>query len=244
MRVLITTSPGLGHIFPTVGLAWALRAAGHDVLLATAGRAPGDIAAAVNAGLPVAEIATVEQITAARLELAASRRREAQRRGITDEEMMRINVDAARDAVAVTDGNGWAFAARIFGPLSAATLDGLVGVARAWRPDLVVYELLQGGGPLVAALLGVPAVEHPVGLPRGPQVMWALAESLADEYTRYGVAAPDAVSAALDVSPPSLAIGPGYGWPMRLLPYNGGGVVDGRLRASGAGRPRIGVSIS
>lgn len=37
MRVLITTSPGIGHIFPTVSTAWALRAAGHDVILATGG---------------------------------------------------------------------------------------------------------------------------------------------------------------------------------------------------------------
>jgi len=37
VRVLVTTSPGLGHTFATIPLSWALRAAGHEVLFATAG---------------------------------------------------------------------------------------------------------------------------------------------------------------------------------------------------------------
>jgi hypothetical protein len=36
MRVLFSVVPGPGHMFPTIALAWALRAAGHDVLYATA----------------------------------------------------------------------------------------------------------------------------------------------------------------------------------------------------------------
>ncbi|MEV7387084.1 nucleotide disphospho-sugar-binding domain-containing protein [Streptomyces sp. NPDC091215] len=35
MRVLFTTLPGIGHLFPMVPLAWALQAAGHTVLVAT-----------------------------------------------------------------------------------------------------------------------------------------------------------------------------------------------------------------
>ncbi|HEX5406960.1 MAG TPA: nucleotide disphospho-sugar-binding domain-containing protein [Pseudonocardiaceae bacterium] len=53
MRVLITSSPGLGHVFPTVSTAWALRAAGHDVILATGGH--HDLAA--HAGLQVVDTA-------------------------------------------------------------------------------------------------------------------------------------------------------------------------------------------
>jgi UDP:flavonoid glycosyltransferase YjiC (YdhE family) len=242
MRVLVTTSPGLGHIFPTISLAWAFRAAGHEVLMATSGRSAGDIAAVVAAGLPVAEIASVEQITAARQALVAERRREARERGVSDEEMMRRNVATARQAKRVENRNGLAFTERIFGPLSAAALDGLVGVARSWRPDLVVYESMQGGGPLVAALLDVPAVEHPVGLSRGPELGDALRARLAGDYARYGVGPPRR-TASLDVTPPSMGIGPQYGWPMRYVPYNGGGVFDG-WREGPRGRPRIGVSIS
>jgi len=37
MRVLFVTSPGIGHLFPAVNTAWALRVAGHDVVVATSG---------------------------------------------------------------------------------------------------------------------------------------------------------------------------------------------------------------
>ncbi|MFE9292986.1 L-demethylnoviosyl transferase [Streptomyces niveus] len=35
MRVLLTSLPGIGHLFPMVPLGWALQAAGHRVLVAT-----------------------------------------------------------------------------------------------------------------------------------------------------------------------------------------------------------------
>ena len=52
VRALIATSPGLGHVFPTISLAHALRAAGHEVLVATAGGKE-----AANAGLHVVDTA-------------------------------------------------------------------------------------------------------------------------------------------------------------------------------------------
>lgn len=45
MRVLFTTTPGRGHFFPMVPLAWALRCAGHQVVVA----APPQIAESVRA---------------------------------------------------------------------------------------------------------------------------------------------------------------------------------------------------
>lgn len=53
MRALIVTSPGIGHLFPIVSTAWALRAAGHDVLVATGGHT----ALAGHAGLPAVDVA-------------------------------------------------------------------------------------------------------------------------------------------------------------------------------------------
>ena len=53
MRVLFVVTPGVGHLFPMVPLAWALRAAGHEVLIATTGA--GLVAA--NAGLAVTDVA-------------------------------------------------------------------------------------------------------------------------------------------------------------------------------------------
>lgn len=244
MRVLVTTSPGLGHIFPAIGLTWAFRAHGHQVLMATAGRSASEIEAVVSAGLPVAEIASTDEVTAARQALVAKRRQDAERRGITDENMIRLNVEEARRAKEITDGNGFVFARRIYGPLSAATLDGLVRVARWWKPDLVLHESLQGGGPLVATMLGVPAVEHPIGFSRGPQIVEALREDLAADYRRLGVSGCPPATEAIDVTPPSLGVGPEHGLTMRYVPYSGGGILGGW--AGGAGdrsRPQIGVTI-
>jgi len=42
MRFLFSTLPGLGHFFPIVPLAWAARAAGHDVLIATTSKPGGE----------------------------------------------------------------------------------------------------------------------------------------------------------------------------------------------------------
>lgn len=49
MRVLFTTAPLRGHLFPMVPLAWAARAAGHEVLVATT---EDFVPAVLGAGLP------------------------------------------------------------------------------------------------------------------------------------------------------------------------------------------------
>ena len=52
MRVLFLTIPGIGHAYPAVPLAWALRSTGHEVLFGTA----GDGLAVERAGLPVVDL--------------------------------------------------------------------------------------------------------------------------------------------------------------------------------------------
>jgi len=88
VRVLVTTSPGLGHTFATIPLSWALRAAGHEVLFATAGRLDGDLPAVLGAGVQVAEIATREQMERIRAGLRARRQAEADRLGVPLREMV------------------------------------------------------------------------------------------------------------------------------------------------------------
>src|SRR5882672_3242470 len=46
-----------------------------------------------------------------------------------------------------------------------ADLGGLLSDVRARPPDLIVYEPMDLAGPLLAGLLGVPAVLHPFGPP-------------------------------------------------------------------------------
>jgi UDP:flavonoid glycosyltransferase YjiC (YdhE family) len=204
VRVLITTSPGLGHIFPTVSTAWALRAAGHDVILATGGH--HDLAC--RAGLQVVDAAP----------------------GVDFGKVFRdfFAENGPPDATAGSaDGrapDGLGFVARLFARVSRQFSDHTVDLVRRWRPDLVVYTPLQGVGQLAAQVAGVPSVAHTIGIAQ-PSVLWTtLAQQLADEYERFGVTPADP-AAILDVSPPSMRAADATGWSMRYVPYNGGAVL-------------------
>ena len=220
MRFLITTSPGLGHVFPVISTAHALRAAGHEVLLATAG---GEQAA--NAGLTVVDSARGEDVTqifmkfAEEQQAARSDQPKSGQWGITDPEV----------------------AARLFSRVSDATADGVIAAARAWQPDLVLHTPLQGDGPLVAAALDVPLVEHGITLSPGA-FGDVLASQMTDTYQRHGVDAPRPRAARIVVAPPSMGPGGEDGILQRYVPYNGGGVLPEWLLAP-SDRPRIAVTL-
>src|SRR5919197_879666 len=135
VRALFATSPGPGHVFPTISLAHALRAAGHEVLVATAGGKE-----AANAGLHVVDTAPGVDIGAV-FQQAASEQPE--------------EFDYSTD---VDTEKGLEFVGAIFAKLSGVSVDLTVSAAESWRPDVVVYSSMEGTGPLVAAKLGVPAV--------------------------------------------------------------------------------------
>ena len=69
MRVLVTSTPGYGHVLPMVPLARALLAAGHEVLWATAADACPRVAAAgfevAAAGLTEAQMGDTRRAIAA-----------------------------------------------------------------------------------------------------------------------------------------------------------------------------------
>lgn len=241
MRVLVTTAPGYGHVFAPVPLAWAFRSAGHDVVLATAGRPEADLTVARWAGLPVVEVASPARIDAVRAALRAARRRQAEQAGTSMADLLVAMREQARQAKSVTEGNPFGFAAEIYAPFSAAMVEGLLAFAELWRPDLIVYESMQGAGPLVAARLGVPAVEYVPGLCRGPELARRLREELGDEYARYGVSGPAEPVAVVEVAPPSVAINQPYGWPSRFVPFNGPATLT-RWLWERPRRPRVAVT--
>ncbi|GDY32293.1 nucleotide disphospho-sugar-binding domain-containing protein [Gandjariella thermophila] len=219
MRVLFVSTPGIGHAFPMVSLAWALRAAGHEVLFATG----ADALAVRNAGLQVVDIApglTMRDLFA--------RVHEEQ-----PELVERMRSGQLRDVrLAIT----------AFGRIASHLADGVVEAAEDWRPDLVVYSQFQGTGPLAAAKLGVPAVGHGFGFARAEDALPLLHEHMTDAYDRHGVAAPPRRHATIDVAPPSMLGGEPHGWSMRYVPYNGGAVLPEWL-VRPAERPRIAVTL-
>lgn len=200
MRVLISTSPGIGHLYPTVSTAWALRAAGHDVLVATGGH--HELAA--QAGLAVVDTAPGTDFAAVFQDFFAEHAG-----------------DTGGRPAQPTDPD---FVGGLFATVSARFTDETVRVARTWRPDIVLFTPLQAAGPLAAQVIGVPAVQHTIGVAQTADIAALLARHFAEEYDRFGVR-PTTPAAVLDVSPPSMRPEHADTWPMRYVPYNGGAVL-------------------
>ncbi|MFP5319250.1 MAG: glycosyltransferase [Acidimicrobiia bacterium] len=138
MRVLFTTTAGLGHIHPTVPLARAMADRGHDVLWA----APAD-------GLPAVEAAGFRAVRAGGP-------------GITDPAGTRRRFPEL-DAYSPAELPEQMFA-KLFGAVAApAMLADLLPVAREWRPELVVADQAEFAGHIAAADLGVPSVTKGFG---------------------------------------------------------------------------------
>jgi len=138
VRILVTTTAGLGHVLPVLSSARELLARGHE-LKWLAG--PGNTDVIVDAGFDV----TVAGMTV-RDRLAEFFRRYPDTWSLPEDE---------RRAVAFS---------KLFGELSAPpVVEALRHLVRAWPPDLVLHDAAELAGPLVAAWIGVPSVCHGFG---------------------------------------------------------------------------------
>lgn len=210
MRVLFTVPPALGHLFPMMSLAWAVRAAGHEVLLASSGTA---VTAAVRSGLCTVDVAPNANFAEAFGSSAGSARARA--------EQLR---ERGRE-IAAAGGDTPDIVAARFAAVSDLMADGTMTIARDWRPDLIVHSRLQGAGPMAATALGTPAVAHGFGFARDSTFAHRFLPHLAATYHRHGVPLTLPELAALHVAPPSMMVGSGSGWAMRYVPYNAGGLL-------------------
>jgi enterobactin C-glucosyltransferase len=151
-----------------------------------------------------------------------------------DRTVRRLMADASGGRLSVLD---------VFTRLNDLMADGMVRIADAWRPDLVVHTPQQLCGPLVATRLGVPSVLLMISAGSTAHDMSAMYPGVHDAFVRHGVptgpAAPDAV---LDPFPPSVVGGPPRGESVRLVPCHGGAVLPEWLFAPRS-RPRICVTL-
>jgi UDP:flavonoid glycosyltransferase YjiC (YdhE family) len=214
MRVMVVSAPLAGHTYPLVPLAWELRAAGQEVLLATAGEA----LRVAESGLPVADIARG-------FDLARTRRRALLRNPLLAR-AERLGTAGTRAVVT------------LFGEVNDELADGAVALADQWRPDLVVHGGLAPVGAVVAARRRVPAVLCDHTLFDGRQLSFATTAQLSYACGRHSVAAPAAPAAVVRMAPPSL-VGERPGWRLRYVPYDGGWVAPDWLDRSHP--PRIAV---
>jgi UDP:flavonoid glycosyltransferase YjiC (YdhE family) len=218
MRVLFTGAPAVGHLFPMIPLAWALR--GHDVLFASYNGAEP----ITRAGMPLVNIAPELDASHELLAVAGARRPDLLKR-VTD------SATADRDAFV-----------RLYAHVNDRVADSLVAHGQEWRPDLIVFEPLATAGVVAAAALGVPAVQHNLGFGRNAALRATMLEELADSFARHGVAAPPADEVqVIDIAPPS-TVAATDGWPLRPVSFSGGGTLPQWLRHH-PDRPRVAVTL-
>lgn len=204
MRVLVVVAPFAGHAYPVVPLAWELRTAGHDVLVATAGPA----VRAADAGLPVADVAR-------HFDPRRTRRRVALR-----------NPALAR--AARTGRGGTRALVTLLGEINDELADSTVALADQWGPELVVYGALAPVGALVAARHDVPGVLFDHTMWDGRELSFATTGHLEYACGRHGVTAPATPTETVRLAPPSVA-GDRSGFRMRYVPYDGGWVTPAWL---------------
>jgi hypothetical protein len=127
-----------------------------------------------------------------------------------------------------------------------AMIDDLLGFARHWRPDLVVYEPTSFAGPLAAAKLGIPGVRHLWGMDYTLDSTLLHAQALAPVMERLGLAEiASAGAVTVDNCPGSLQVPAGPAparLPVRFVPYNGPGTAPAWLLDPPA-RPRVCVTL-
>ncbi|WP_082772726.1 nucleotide disphospho-sugar-binding domain-containing protein [Actinoplanes sp. TFC3] len=150
MRVLFATWDMNGHLNPMVPLAWAMRAAGHEVTVVSN---PGMVPNAVGAGLPAYGAGSdFDSYAALREQLKA--------RNWRPTTPQRPANTPAPDEDAERTRRRRLMGFRVAVESAEAQADDAVAFARWWRPDLVVFEPAAFVGPLIARLLGIPAVRH------------------------------------------------------------------------------------
>jgi len=183
MRVLCTCVPGDGHFNPMLPLARAMADAGHEVAFATAEAIAGRVRKAGFEFFP-AGLSLPEQL----------------------EQAVRRYPDQAALLGAERFEN---FVPRMLGGVAAPPrIDDLMAIVEEWRPDVVVHDETELGGPVAAARFGIAHADHSVGILR-PLSMFVLARQMLEPvYEHWGVEpGPHAGMfdyLYLDVCPPSL----------------------------------------
>ncbi|MGY1712582.1 glycosyltransferase [Geodermatophilus sp. SYSU D00758] len=201
MRVLVAALPAFGHLYPLMPLAAALRAAGEDVVLATADPVAAPLRAA---GWRVEEVPC---------DVAGGRR-----------ELIRTRPELAE----LPPAERWRLGNALFAELlPATTAPRLLDVVARLRPDLVIYEDADLGAAVAGAVTAVPVVRHGLG-PLPGAVQERLADTLRENWPVPGTAPPEGPAVLgiryLDTYPPALRTGPAElpipAIPMRPVPWS------------------------
>ncbi|MEO6207221.1 MAG: glycosyltransferase [Candidatus Limnocylindrales bacterium] len=130
MRILVSSSPGVGHLLPLLPIARAAAVRGHDVLVAV-GAGLGPIVQSAGLRHHSTGPATLEEVAADIPELS----------GLT----------GRRRAVVM-------FRQGFCGAIATQMADDILALTETWRPDVIVHEDVELGSWIVAERLGIPHV--------------------------------------------------------------------------------------
>lgn len=174
-RVLFTSCPLYGHLLPMLSVVRAAERDGHEVRVATGPDLRGPM---TDRGLHAVTVGpTFGEAWSAHESVWADP-------ALTDEQKMMDGLVA------------------LFGRPGLARYADLVPTTREWRPDVVVHEVLELGGSLLARSLGVPGVVHGIGpmFPFYAGLMGPVGEAIGEP----GLWEQASSEHALDICPPAL----------------------------------------
>jgi UDP:flavonoid glycosyltransferase YjiC (YdhE family) len=238
MRVLATVSGWPAHWFPMVPLAWALRAAGHELRVACP---PSQAGALVAAGLPAApvlgDLDMAYMTRFANVWAAKAGAWPYPWAPMHPETSEPIDVEAF-DLDGYLDVHKRRIAAE-----SKAGFEGVLAYASAWRPDLILYDRLSAEGLFASKVLGIPAVAHlwgPVGTAETAPDLYPLPVDYTRAFPRHNAGTLDADAITHVIDPCPDAIAPpirGVRLDVGYLPYNGPGPQP--VPPPETGRPRV-----
>ncbi|WP_327000804.1 activator-dependent family glycosyltransferase [Dactylosporangium sp. NBC_01737] len=254
MRVLFVINPEKTIFQYMAATAWALRTAGHEVRVASQPAFAGVITQAGLTAVPVGSDRNPWRITAHRPEVRAE---------------MRVGILSPYDAFDHPEKATWDYLSTGLAealnswhkPQNFPIVNDLVDFARAWRPDLVIWEPMTFAGPIAAKACGAAHARLLFGIdvfggvrqtyralnaaatqPRDPIMDW-----FAGYGRRFGFEASEDMFTGhftLDQFPLTLQDeAPGLRYlRMRYVPYGGAAVVPKWLREPPA-RPRVALTM-
>ena len=197
MRVLLTSTPGSGHLGPLFPFAHAIRRAGHEVLVAA----------------PVSAQARVERAGLAYLSFADPLERDL------------APVWANARAAAPDDANEIVIRDLFGGVRARSALPGVELAMDAWRPHVVLRESAEFAAAVAAEARGIPHARVGTGLAMFEDYAVRTAAPAVDELRAWAGLEPDpagerlAAAPYLTLAPPSLEA-PGEPAPEHVLRYH------------------------
>ncbi|TDC54724.1 activator-dependent family glycosyltransferase [Actinomadura sp. KC345] len=251
MRVLFVTLPFKAHLYPRVPLAWALRAAGHEVRVAGHPDLVEEITSTGLTAVPVGEALDQGDRMA---EIREYQEAEKAAKGEVPDPEALMRMDELRPRELTPDflqGLFTVMTTVVFQRLSEPRMtDDLVAFARQWRPHLVVWDPLSFAGAVAARSCGAAHARLMYGLDLIGRMRQSYRESLARRppelredpvaewldpvLRRYGCEFGEDVLLGqwtIDPGPPEMRLEVDHQYvPVRHVSYNGRATVAGWLR--------------